>query len=126
MKVQMRTSWLSCGACGKSDQLPAHINTLPPCRRKQKHKNNSLYCITSTVAPHAEYSKNHVLFIIDLSQKAQNLNLRKTAPNLSVQVIKASGSHHSKAGWHPLAEKHCLKENKHSSTTKSSAVDASL
>lgn len=75
----------------------------------------------STVPSHAECNKNHVLVSIDLSLKAQNLNFRKTGPNLSVQVIKAR-----QPGI--LWQKSIVwkKKTKHFSSAKSRAMDASL
>lgn len=85
------------------ESLISYLPTLMLClHARERYKNSSLYSITSTVAPHAEYNKNHILVSIDLSLKAQNQNFRKTTPN-------PRGSHQGKAAWHPLAEKHCLK-----------------
>lgn len=63
------------------ESLISYLPTLMLCLHagESRYKNSSLYCITSTVAPHAEYSKNHVLVSIDLSLRAKNLNFRMTA-----------------------------------------------
>lgn len=73
------------------ESLISYLPTLMLClHARERYKNSSLYSITSTVAPHAEYNKNHILVSIDLSLKAQNQNFRKTTPN-------PRGSHQGKA-----------------------------
>ena len=68
------------------ESLTSYLPTLTLCLHtgESTYKNGSMFCITSTAAPHAEYSKSHFLFSTDLSLKAQNLVFGKIAPNLSV------------------------------------------
>jgi len=44
----------------------------------------AMFCVSSTVAAHAESSKSHVIFSTYLSLKVPNLDFGKIAPNLSV------------------------------------------
>lgn len=90
---------------------------------QEKAGTRIVLCIVSPALWHPMQSiaKNHVMISADLSLKVQILNFRKTAPNLSVQVIK---TREPGILWQKtLSER---KSNKRSSTTKSYAMDASL
>lgn len=60
----------------------SYLSTLMLCLHtaESTYKNGSMFCITSTVALHAEYNTNHVLFGTDLSLKGQNLDFGKRQP----------------------------------------------
>lgn len=72
------------------DSLTCHLPKLTLCLHtgESTYKKRSMFCIISIVAPCAEYTKSHVLFLsfLCLSLMAQNLDFGKLAPPRRVSV----------------------------------------